>query len=245
MINAIRAEWVKFRSVRSTLILLAMGGVITVVIALALIADYSGDEYREAFNLTDISAGSTIAVYLFGTLGVQIIGQEYRFNTIRATFSANPNRIQVLLAKMVVVSATVAVVALLMQLVCVALGSAFLGGFEMDSVDTRTIWGTALFAIGWTLLGLGVGAIIRQPVAGIVILLVWGAVVEGIIGSIFDWTHKWLPFTNGSQMSFRNESAGQEGTFDVRGPLEGGIYFFIVVTVILVIGAYLTHRRDA
>jgi len=239
--NAIRAEWIKLRSVRSTLILLAAGGVMTVLFAV-LIANDISDEGR-TFHLTDISAGATIAVYLFGTLGVQIIGQEYRFNTIRPTFSANPNRLQVLAAKIVVVSVTVAIVAVAMQLVATLIGTAMLDPFTVDGVDQRAILGTALFAIGWAMIGVGIGAILRQPVAGIVILLVEGAVVEGIVGSLFSWTTKWLPFANGSQMMVRNDSSNED--FVLRSPLGGGIYFFVVAAVILALGAYLANRRDA
>lgn len=241
MITAIRAEWIKFRSVRSTLVLLASGGIMTVVFGV-LIANAISDQNR-VFNLTDVTAGSSIAIYLFGTLGVQIVGQEYRFNTIRSTFSARPDRLRVLLAKMIVVSATVAVMALVMQLVCVLIGELMLDPFEIDGTDERAVLGTVVFAIGWTLVGVGVGAIVRQPVAGIVILLVEGAVVEGLVAGLFSWTVPWLPYLNGSQMMFRNESPDPD--WALRSPLEGGIYFFVVTAVVLAIGAWSVSRRDA
>src|SRR5699024_161180 len=109
MLNSIRSEWIKFRSVRSTLLLLGAGGALTVLFAVLIARDLARDQ--QTFHLTDISAGSNIAVYLFGALGVQIIGQEYRFNTIRSTFLATPKRLRVYLAKMIVVSAAVAAMA--------------------------------------------------------------------------------------------------------------------------------------
>lgn len=241
MINAIRSEWIKFRSVRSTLILLASGGVLTVVFAVLIAANISNED--EIFHLTDVTPGASIAIFLFGTLGVQIIGQEYRFNTIRTTFSASPNRVRVLIAKMIVVSVTVAVMALLMQLVCIVIGNLMLDPFEIDGTDQRIVFGTVLFAIGWTLVGVGVGCIVRQPVAGIVILLVEGSVVEGIVAGVFNWTAQWLPYLNGSQMMLRDVDT--DPSFALRSPLAGGVYFFIVTAIILGIGIWSVLRRDA
>ena len=55
-------------------------------------------------DLTDITGGVVFATLLFGMLGVQVIGQEYRFNTIRPTFTAAPRRLRVIVAKLIVVS---------------------------------------------------------------------------------------------------------------------------------------------
>lgn len=242
MINSIRSEWIKFRSVRSTLILLMIGGLITVAIGALSIGEISDN--HQSFNLTDISGGAQISVILFGALGVQIIGQEYRFNTIRPTFSATPNRWRVLVAKMVVISMAVAVVAALMLGVCVLMGKLFLDGFALDDTDVRIIWGTVLFAVLWSLAGVGVGAILRQPIAGIIILLVEGGVVEPIVGGLFSGTVKWLPFLNGSQMMFRNEG-DPDPNFALRSPLDGGVYFAMVIAVVLALGLVLAQRRDA
>lgn len=244
MIDTIRSEWIKFRSVRSTVLLLLAGGVLTILFAVLIANDVKGD--HRVFNLTDISAGSTIAVYLFGALGVQIIGQEYRFNTIRPTFSATPNRARVLIAKMVIVSVTVAVMTLLMQLICILIGNLMLDPFEIDSTDRGVIVGTIVFAVGWTLLGLGLGAILRQPIAAIIVLLVEGAIAENILMALFSWTAPWLPYANGSQMMFRiGERSPQDPLFHVRDPGAGGVYFFLVTAAVLAFGIYLVNRRDA
>lgn len=244
MIDTIRSEWIKFKSVRSTVLLLLAGGLLTVLFAVLIANDVKGDD--RVFNLTDISAGSTIAVYLFGALGVQIIGQEYRFNTIRSTFAATPNRTRVLVAKMIVVSVTVAVMALLMQLVCILIGNLMLDPFEIDSTDRGVIVGTIVFAIGWTLVGLGLGAILRQPIAAIILLLVEGAIAENILMSLFSWTSPWLPYANGSQMMFRvGDRHPDDPMFHLRDTGSGGIYFFMVTAAIVALGIVLVNRRDA
>ena len=242
MINLIRSEWIKFRSVRSTLVLLFAGGLITVAFALLIINDIKNED--RVFNLTDISVGAQLSVLLFGALGVQILGQEYRFNTIRNTFSTSPIRWKVLMAKLIVVCAACAAMALAMLLLCVGLGSALLDGFTIDGIDQRVIWGTVLFAAGVAAMGMGVGAIVRQPIAGIIILLGDAFVAENLLRSVFPGTAKWLPFVNGIQMMFRNEDASS-GPSDLRPLFEGGVYFFVVAAIVVAIGFVLADRRDA
>ena len=73
----------------------------------ALIANDQRTGIQDGYgNLGNVIGGVQVAIFLFGTLGVQIIGQEYRFNTIRPTFTAAPWRMRVLAAKLVVVGLT-------------------------------------------------------------------------------------------------------------------------------------------
>ena len=80
MTAVIHSEWIKLRSVRSNLIVLTVAVLLAVGVAIivAIVADPSPDN-----DITLATGGVQIANLLFGILGVQIIGQEYRFNTIR------------------------------------------------------------------------------------------------------------------------------------------------------------------
>jgi ABC-2 type transport system permease protein len=273
VINLIRSEWIKFRSVRSTVVLVLAAGLLVIVIAGFAANDRKGDigdgrcertatlgdgeTYTQSMpcadvqgdpswspaeaHLGDITVGIPFALFLFGTLGVQIIGQEYRFNTIRPTFTAAPWRVRVLISKLAVVTTATAAVALVMVLICGLIGAVVLDPFAIDGTDQRLVLGTVLFCAGWTMLGMGLGSIIRQPIAAMLVLLVEAFVAENIIFAISDSTGRWLPFLNGIQMTVREPSTGST----IRGPLEGGIYFFIVAAVIWGIGAFLANKRDA
>lgn len=274
MTNLLRSEWIKFRSVRSTLVVLLLAGALVVLIAVLAANDLSdetsGFECRQSTDatgqpiesepngfcenggtmvrtahvshLTDITVGVTIAAVLFGVLGVQVIGQEYRFNTIRPTFTAAPHRLRVLVAKLVVVTTACAVVSAVMVAVCWAIGSMMLDDFAVDGVDRRAALGIVLFSMAWSAIGMGVGEILRQPIAAIPILLGEAFVAEGIIGALIDSTLKWLPFSNGIQMTLRNEG---DASTELQSVLGGGIYFFVVAAVVWGIGAVLVNRRDA
>jgi len=276
VIDVIRSEWIKLRTVRSTIITLFAAGAIVVLFAVLSINNINGNQNTRCVaqgtadtattipddgsfgvdscgpdatlvaepavvHLSDVTAGVTIAAFVFGALGVQIIGQEYRFNTIRPTFTAVPHRPRVLLAKLAVMAASTAVVALLMTLVCWAIGSALADVWAVDGTDHRLLWSIPLFAALWTMGGIGVGAIVRQPIAGILALLGWAFIAEQIVGSVVDGSARWLPFLNGIQMTTR---VG-EGQQDVRPLLEGGIYFAVVCAALFALGTVLADRRDA
>lgn len=273
MSNLLRSEWIKFRSVRSTVILVVAAGSLVVLIAFfaarseskhlsqdeceKVVSVPSGGTYTETrpcsevagdpsftpntANLGDIAVGIPFALFFFGALGVQIIGQEYRFNTIRPTFTATPQRLRVLAAKLVVVTGATAVVTAVMLAACALVGTVMLHPFEVDGTDLRIVGGTILFSIGWTTLGMGVGAILRQPIAAMLILLVEGFVVEQLLLGLLPWTGKFLPFLNGIQMTVRQPNDSGR----LHAPLGGGIYLFVVAAVVWGIGAYLVDRRDA
>lgn len=246
MIHLIRAEIIKFRSVRSTVVLLVAAGALVVLVAALQVRDIEANE-RLSRQLGDLTGGVTLAVFLFGALGVQVIGQEYRFNTIRTTLAAAPTRWKVLLAKLVVVTVACAVMALMGVAACAVIGDRFLDGFQIDEIDHRLIWATALFASGWSAMGLGLGAIVRQPIAGILLLLGEAFVAEPLIGTLFPGTAPWLPFANGVQMTTRDGAGGggPDGEAVYRSILAGGVYFFVITAVVLAVGTYLASRRDA
>jgi ABC-type transport system involved in multi-copper enzyme maturation permease subunit len=239
MVNLIRSEWIKFRSVRSTLITLLLAGGLVVLIGVIAANDAAND--FPPIRLTELTPGVSIAALIFGALGVQVLGQEYRFNTIRPTFTAMPRRWRVLVAKLIVVTLACAAISVLMVGFCWLIGSAMIDGFETDGVDQRAALGIVLFSMGWSALGMGLGAIVRQPIAGILILLAEAFVVETIVSGLVPSLSKWMPFLNGFRMTLRDEDFDNQ----YQSVLGGGIYFFAVAAAVWVLGAFLATRRDA
>ncbi len=269
MSHLLRSEWIKFRSVRSTVITLLIGGALVVLVAGLAARDATsttqscrpagagetttaddlavcGDGFvlettAEPTNLTGLTGGVSIAALIFGTLGVQVIASEYRFNTIRPTFTAAPRRRRVMLAKGVVVTLACAVVATVMVALCWAIGATMAQDFVVDDVDRRVAWAIVVFTALWTVGGVGIGAIVRQPVAGILVVALV-SIVEQILGNLVSATQRWLPFSNGFQMMLRQDDATAGGLMDL---LPGGIYFGVVCVALFVIGTVLVVRRDA
>jgi len=132
--GAIRSEWIKLRTVRSTVWTLAALIVLTIGVGVLVThADASNWAHlsqsdRLQFDPTNDSlAGLSLGQLAIGVLGILVITAEHGTGSIRATLSAIPNRPLVLGAK----AAVFGVVALLVgEAVCVV---SFLAGQAMVS----------------------------------------------------------------------------------------------------------------
>jgi hypothetical protein len=161
--GAIRSEWIKFRSVRSTVVVLAL----TVVVMVA--STVTGP--RVSYNPIDQSVfGTPFATFTIGILGVLVITGEYTTGMILATFCAVPRRLSVLWAKAAAFSAVVFTVMLATALAAFWTGQARYGsgGATLASPGAlRSVTGTAVFLTMTGLIGVGLGFLTRSTAGGV------------------------------------------------------------------------------
>ena len=241
MIAQIHSEWIKFRTVRSTVVLaiISVVGCVGVAIIAAAITD-------GALSVSNALVGVQISSLFIMVLGVQIIGQEYRFATIRPTFSATPRRERVVIAKLVVVIATVAVAAvalIALSLAAAAIVSSMRGNsFDLgESGNTRVLIGTVAILVINGIFGFGIGCLVRQPIAGIVIVLVWVTVVESLIAGLVEGAARWLPLFSMANVNAQSVSSNSE----FMGPVLGALYGAAVALALVALGAVRIRSMDA
>ena len=205
--RALRAEWTKLWSVASTRWLVAAAAVLTAAVGALVTATVdvslcptptTCDEDTVKLALTGVWAGQ-VAVVVVAVLAVT---GEYGTRTIRTTLTAVPRRLVVLAAK----AAVVATVALGAGLVGVA-GSLAAGrgilpgnGFTAangyppltvaDPSTLRAAVGTVLYLGLVALLGLGIGAIVRDTAAGLITVLALLFLAPLVVGFVSDPTWK-------------------------------------------------------
>lgn len=239
MINQIRSEWVKFRSVRSSIAMLCSA--VLLGLGVSVISAMIAKEDRDA---AQVLTGVSIANMGFLILGVQIIGQEYRFNTIRSTFSATPNRLRVIVAKAIVLFASVVSASIVLTGAGLFLASAILDarGYSLDLglVGTnRVIAGILVGTVGATAFGFAVGAITRQPIAGIGFALTWPVVFESTVSELAPKFARWLPFASATNVW--NLKINPE----FLSPVAGSAYFLSISFALAALGTILMNRSDA
>ena len=248
MIGSIRSEWIKFRTVRANVILIAItvAAPLLLSILIASIASFDtlGDP-RDAFG-TSVVAPSMIAVYLCGVLGVLGIGQEYRHNTIRVTFAGQPRRSRVLAAKAIVYGLFGLFVGILTPTLCLIASSIIVRGRHLAySAHGASLVGLAVFCLCTSLLGFGLGSIMRQPAGAIPLFLIWPLIVEGIVAAIFNSVNKslvkWLPFQSAQKLV----DFGRFESVPHFSRVVSGLYFGGWTVVVVAIGWWLVERRDA
>jgi len=249
-----RSEWTKLWSLRSTrwtllVAVIAMAG-IGIIISAVQMSHWSqmsaGD--RAGFNPVDVSLGGWhLAQLAIGVLGVLVISGEYSTGSIRSTFAAVPRRLPVLWAK----AGVFAVVTF-----CLMLPSAFVAFFASQAILTdhhvqtslsapnvaRAVLAAALFLTVLGLLGLALGALVRNTAGGIAAFAGLMFVLPGLDALLpASWgnaINPYLPLTAGSAiMAIRPDSSS-------LSPWAGFAVFCGYTVVLGALAAFLLIRRD-
>ncbi|WP_410793250.1 hypothetical protein [Kribbella sp. C-35] len=190
--RAIRAEWIKIRTLRSTWI--GMASIVTIMIGFgALAAAMStgsvtgpqngggGGPFAGEGPLATVLTGANFAVLLIGVLGSLAGAREYSSRMITATVATVPRRWQVVIAKTVALAAVVVPTALVSVTGAYAAGMGILSANDSataaltDDGVLTSLLGMAGYLTAIALLGLGLGSMLRS-VAGSI-----GTVVGGIL----------------------------------------------------------------
>lgn len=252
MIDALRSEWIKLRTVRMNWVL----AIIAVAFPLVVSVLTTSLQKQRDINSTDllglITGTSVVTALLLGVIGASSITGEFGFGTIRPTFAATPRRSRVFIAKGAVVVLTAVVVEAIVVIVVYGISAAIASSRGRsvslgDVPDGRAaIIGLVIFSGIVTLLGYGLGLLIRNTPAAVAVLILWPLVIENIVAAILgvagvDHPGRFLPYSSGFQMA--NPTSDSSGDFLSRIP--AGLYFGCVALGIALIGAVLANRRDA
>ena len=256
LLRSVRAEWIKFWSLRSTWITSFITIALTVLFGAGLTAVLGRtEEYQDtAKNL--ITQGLTFGQVVVAVLGALIITGEYSSGQIRSSLAAVPKRGQLLVSKAVVL----AIVSFLLGSVSVflswAISKPFIGehaGSLTDSHYIGYIWGSGLVFATIALLALGLGFLLRSTAGTITVIVSLLFIISGplqLAASKWPWIFKiigCLPSTVAEAVSdpFQRttEWGGQGAQFLTHGQ---AIAVFTAWALIPLIAAWFVFsRRDA
>lgn len=174
--RAIVSEWVKFRTLRSSVWLIAAA--ILGMIAIGLLVAFNTRHLAANIQSNDADPsgplqGYYLAIYLMGALGVVFVSGEYGTGMIRSTLTAVPRRLPVVWAKALVLTVvaliTMTVASFAAFLAAQALISHYRPGHSLGEPGVlRVVIGTGVFLTLITLLGSALGWIIRNTPGAIV-----------------------------------------------------------------------------
>lgn len=217
MTGVLSAEWLKLRSVRSTHYLLGVAVLLIAGAALLSLARVTAWENLPAETRANNTGGGTTEETLLqfmqllgGIVGVLAFTSEYATGLIRSTFAVVPRRPVVLLAKAAVVAAGTAAVAVVVTFVSYAFSEAIVGdrmpayepSFAEQLPYLAAIAGSVLVV---SLIGLGLGALLRSAAGSIgilvVLLFVGQMVVMFLPDSVKHWIYSALPSSLPDQLT--------------------------------------------
>jgi ABC-type transport system involved in multi-copper enzyme maturation permease subunit len=172
----IRSERLKITTLRSTLwtVLITVAGMLAVTaIATNSVLHHNPDWYR-GFDPTNQSLVSLlIGILTMGVFGVLVVTGEYASGTMRSSLSATPRRPLLLAGKVLVAGTGMLVLCEALSFACFGLGQAILSGGGAPSAHlgqpgvARAVIMSGLFLALFGLLGMGIGAIVRNTAGAI------------------------------------------------------------------------------
>lgn len=207
--RVVRAEWIKFRSLRSTWITYAVALLVAdglgVLIAWLRGRDLHQHGFELGFDPVAFSLHGLMPAQLaVGVVGVLFVTGEYATGSIRATMTAVPKRFPVLLAKTLVFAVVTFVVALVLCFAAFFAGQAVLSTWHLGvSIGhpgaLRAVLGGAFYLTVVGLMGLGLGFAVRSTGGAIAalfgIVLVLPLIVQALPSSWQQHTMKYLPLS--------------------------------------------------
>jgi ABC-2 type transport system permease protein len=247
-----RMEWIKLRSLRSTVWVLVatlavMIGMGVLVMANTKVPATAAD--RATFDPTNnVLAGVALGQLAIGALGVLMMTGEHSSGMIRATLAAVPNRPLLLAAKAAVFGLVTLAVGEIVSFVAFLAGRAALAAavphpdFGQPGVlRAVALSGVYLCMVG--LIGVGIGAIARHTAAGIgalvALLFVLPLVVAGVERGPEPLARLFPTFIAGNSLGVSKPVA------QMLSPWGGFAVLCLWTLAALGLGAWLLARRDA
>lgn len=260
--GALRSEWIKLRSLRSTAWCYGLILVLTVLFGLLLAATFSNpvdltDELSQTFAVQVSTLSIGFSQLVACVLGVLVISGEYGTGMIRSTFTAVPKRTPALLAKALVFGGLTFVVAAI-SIALTAVVTAPLSensGIVTDFSDTAflaALTGGAVYLALIGVMSLAIGAIVRSSAGGIAaavgLVLVLPTVVQIFAGlTEAQWAQNLLVFlpsnAGGMLYAYEPTAAVVDGLITLDG-IQGGLVLLGWVAVLFAAAIVLVKRRD-
>lgn len=263
MIAIVRSEWLKIRTTAvpwvMTGIALLINGLLILVIFLNREGGGGGPNGGGAFvspgytvphttqQLRNLVGAGFQGYLLALLLGALVVTTEFRHKTVTTTFLVTPHRPRMVAGKLILAAILGAVLAVIMLvgtvigggLTLVARGGSFSAMIhQLPAVAPGMILVFALFAI----LGVGVGSVLTNQVAALMVCLGWFVILEGILVQLVHGAERWVP--TGAAIAASNLTRGREATFGLFNWWQGSLLMLGYGLFFATLGSLILTRRD-
>ncbi len=237
--NALKSEWLKLVSVRTTWGLL--GAMVLIEgLAAGLVTGLGDIEDLRRGNVATFIIGTHLATVFMFTLGALLSTNEFRHGTANSTYVVTPKRERVVLAKLAVGLAVGVVGALLYIAVNAGLGLSILSsrGVVVDA-DTAVngYVGVGVGLVLGCLFGVALGSLLRNQVltiiVGLVLFLLAGTVALFIGSDVGRY------FPGEALLALQNTPS-----VDLLSQTDGGLVLAAYCVVLGIAGMIFTRQRE-
>lgn len=262
--GVLRSEWVKLRSLRSTVwsyliviaISLGMAALMSFSMAYGFDGTMDGSTMPAADQTTMVLQSAVFGVYfgqlVVGVLGVLVISGEYTTGMIRSTLTAVPKRLPALAGKGVVLFVATFVVGLVANLLAFLTSSIVFAGVDVSANPFEgdvllALAGGALYLALVSVFALGVGTMLRSSAGGIAAVLGLLLLVPTILQLIpAEWATDMIPYLlSNAGMTMFTAIGADPATIVGPNAWQSLLVVLAWVGVSLVGASVLLKRRDA
>ena len=261
--GVLRGEFIKFTSLPSTLVLVL--STIAVMVGFAALSTWgigatlgmvnsSPEMAAEMGDLNELTAslpasGIVFAQLIIGALAVMVMSSEFATGSARSTFVAVPTRQPVLWAKVLMVTLVSAAVALVSILLGYVIAKPIAAIYNMpleftSDVFQRNLWFGVVYVVMVALIGLALGALLRNSAGGIVVLAALFFVLPSAL-TIFSGMVAWLADV---VRFLPDQAAGAlmlaPGGEDMLETWQSGLVVAAWIVIPLAAAALVLQRRD-
>ena len=269
MTDAIRYEWTRLRTIRSTWWL--TGSALGVALVVSVLLGWAGhhDFSRNGASATDVEGFGAFLVtqfsatgqlpslvgFLVAMIGIFAWGHEYRHGMIRASLTALNSRALFWLAKYLVVGLWVALVSLAAMLLSGLIGVLFLSEWVtvFDSETVSVMGWQLLSTVLLTWLAMAFTSLTRSQAFALVAIFLWPLLVESLFNVFFllvpglrdnQDVLRFLPFAAQRRMvDVLSEASSTFG--NPLAPLGGAVIFAALTVILMAVSYALFAKRDA
>jgi hypothetical protein len=200
MTEQLHSELLKIRTIRTMAVLLlaAVGLALLGVVAEGLAATLGelATEDTQRSLIGDYGASNAVLVATF--VGLLLVTSEFRYGTIRPTLLFEPRRRVFLAAKLAAAALTGMLIAVVCVAVSFAAGLGILAARDVDVALTGThtlvlVFGPVVASALTAMMGVAIGALIRNQVGAIVALAVYALAIEAMLFAVVPSLGRYLP----------------------------------------------------
>jgi ABC-type antimicrobial peptide transport system permease subunit len=247
MIQLVRAELLKLRTTQVWFWMLLLAIAVGV---LAVVATLASNDVKSPADVPLLFANANGAIVTAFILGVLGITTEFRYQTITPTVLQTPSRRTVVAAKLL----SYAIIGLAYALACLAVQlmialpwlSAKGIDFSLSDPDLRrAIFGFPVIFLLFAIMGIGVGALLRNQIVAMVVGLVFLLALENILVAIPKVRNAY-PYLPGGAMQgvlYPPDKSGPDGV-DLFGTTGSLLVLLAWALIPALVGAAYTLTRD-
>ena len=246
MTRLVRAEFLKLRTTQVWFWLLLAD---VAVGALIVIGSLASNAVKNANDVPDIFATANGALLFVIVLGILGVTTEYRYQTITPTMLATPSRWALVTAKFV----TYALVGFAYGVACIAVQLAiavpWLSAknitFDLGRSDLQhTILSLPAVFVLFAIIGVGIGALMRNQVLALTLSLVFLLVIQNLVAAIPGVLHAWnyLPAGATTAILYPHDRTGPGGI--ETSAATGFVVLLLWAVIPVALGAAVSMNRD-